>query len=261
MKLKRMNKNRQKYPLFFNSVFLLLLHLPFVFAKSVGHKLKNNPSNNQPIIISSAPLPENSVNPIATRLNVFDSLHLNLNGLSKNIFEMAVKGMQKLKEAGIVLTDNIISIADFSQPSSSKRLYIIDLNSYSLLFQTYVAHGQKSGKEYAEKYSNLSNSFKSSPGFYVTMNPYMGNNGFSLKINGVEKGINNNALSRDIVIHGADYVNETLIQEQGYIGRSQGCPAVPKQLNRSIIETIKNGTCLFIFPGQSSYLQKSVVLN
>ncbi|MBI2731330.1 MAG: murein L,D-transpeptidase catalytic domain family protein [Sphingobacteriales bacterium] len=174
---------------------------------------------------------------------------------------MAVKGLEKLKVSGLQMSDNIISIADFSQPSSNKRLYIIDLNNYTLLFQTYVAHGQKSGKEFAEKFSNRPHSYQSSPGFYITMDPYTGSNGYSLKLNGVEEGINDNALNRDIVIHGAPYVSEKLIGRQGYIGRSQGCPAVPQNLSHEIIETIKNGTCLFIYTGQSSYLQHSALIN
>ncbi|MGE5107586.1 MAG: murein L,D-transpeptidase catalytic domain family protein [Sphingobacteriales bacterium] len=259
-----MNKKFKNLYLFFSSIVIFLLHIPFVFAKSVGRIADdiNKHTNYKKIVISTGNPGDAITNiPAFAKFNVFDSLKLNMLGLSKNVFELAVKGLEKLKESGIVLSDNIISIADFSQPSSSKRLYIIDLNNYSLLFQTYVAHGQRSGKEYAEKFSNRPKSFQSSPGFYVTMSPYTGNNGYSLKLNGVETGINNNALRRDIVIHGADYVNETLVHEQGYIGRSWGCPAVPRGLNHSIIETIKNGTCLFIYPGQSSYLQKSTILN
>ena len=259
-----MKNNWKKFSPFLGSVLIFLLHIPFVFAKPAGRIADDiNKHTNYKKIVTATGNPGDIIADNLTPLNkqnVFDSLKLNMLGLSKNIFELAVKGLEKLKESGIILSDNIISIADFSQPSSSKRLYIIDLNNYSLLFQTYVAHGQKSGREYAEKFSNRPRSFQSSPGFYVTLSPYTGVNGYSLKLNGLESGINNNALTRDIVIHGADYVNEALVQEQGYIGRSQGCPAVPKQLNRSIIETIKNGTCLFIYPGQSSYLQKSAIL-
>jgi hypothetical protein len=92
------------------------------------------------------------------------------------------------------------------------------------------------------------------------MDTYSGNNGYSLKLNGLENDINNNALKRDIVVHGAPYVSEKLINEQGYIGRSWGCPAVPLSVHRQLIETIKNGTCLFIYTGQSSYLERSVMI-
>lgn len=261
--MKRMNKKLRTVYLIVNSVIIFLLHIPCVFAKAAVNKIKNGPDGASPLVTSvttSAGNNHNFFSSLLKHLNVFDSLHLNLNGLSKNIFEMAVKGLEKLKQSGVIISDNIISIADFSQPSSNKRLYIIDLDNYSLLFNTYVAHGQNSGKEYAEHYSNRPQSLQSSPGFYITMDTYLGSNGYSLKLNGLEHGINNNALRRDIVLHGAAYVNESLINEQGYIGRSWGCPAVPLDLHRQIIETIKNGTCLFIYPGQSSYLQKSSLI-
>ncbi|MBI1783458.1 MAG: murein L,D-transpeptidase catalytic domain family protein [Sphingobacteriales bacterium] len=258
--MKRLNKKLRTVHLFVNSVIIFLLHIPFVFAKSAANKIKNGPAENSPVVtaVSTTTGTDNNFSSaIFKHMNVFDSLHLNLNGLSKNIFDMAVKGLEKLKESGVTISDNIISIIDFSQPSCNKRLYIIDLNNYSLLFNTYVAHGQNSGKEYAEHFSNRPKSLQSSPGFYLTMDTYLGNNGYSLKLNGLEQGINNNALRRDIVVHGAAYVNESLINEQGYIGRSWGCPAIPLNLHRQIIETIKNGTCLFIYAGQSSYLNRS----
>ena len=257
--LKRINKKIRTVYFFINSVILFLLHIPFVFAKSAGVKLRHTTGDNNPVVATTGI--DFSSNTFIRHLHVFDSLQLELHGLSKQVFELAVKGLERLKTSGISITDNIISIADFSQPSSHKRLYVIDLNNYSLLFNTYVAHGQNSGEEYARRFSNRPKSFQSSPGFYITMDTYLGSNGYSLKLNGVEKGINNNALRRDIVMHGAPYVNENLISQQGYIGRSWGCPAVPLGEHRQIIETIKNGTCLFIYPGQTNYLQQSTVLN
>jgi L,D-transpeptidase catalytic domain len=98
-------------------------------------------------------------------------------------------------------------------------------------------------------------------GFYITSNTYMGSNGYSLRLNGIERGINDNAGSRDIVMHGADYVNEEYIHSQGYIGRSWGCPAVAPKLSKPVINSIKNGTCLFIYSNVNSYLQRSKVIN
>ena len=260
MMRKQWNKNLRNVYLFINSVIIFLLHIPFVFAKTAANKIKNGPAENNPAVATATA--ENCKGPVfINHLNVFDSIHLSLSGLSKNVFEMALKGFDKLKSSGIILADNIISIVDFSQPSTAKRLYVIDLDNYSLLFNTYVAHGQKSGTAYAERFSNRPQSFQSSPGFYVTMGTYIGSNGYSLKLNGLEKGINNNALKRDIVMHGAAYVSEKLISEQGYIGRSWGCPAVPLGEHWNIIETIKNGTCLFIYPGNNGYLKKSPMLN
>jgi hypothetical protein len=166
-----------------------------------------------------------------------------------------------MKESGELANEKIITIVDFSKPSSEKRMFIIDLENYKVLFNTYVAHGMQSGKEFANQFSNRPSSNKSSLGFYETLGTYMGGNGYSLRLQGVERGINDNANRRDIVIHGADYVDERLIHSQGYIGRSWGCPAVPRQLHKSIINKIKDGTCLFIFSPEKKYLASSKILN
>ena len=166
-----------------------------------------------------------------------------------------------MKSKGIIKNTNIITIADFSQPSWKKRLYVIDLVKGKLLFNTFVAHGVNSGLDYAKDFSNKPESFKSSPGFYVTSNTYNGNNGYSLKLKGIEKGINDNAEERDIVVHGAAYVHENFIKMKGYIGRSFGCPSVPEKLSKPIINTIKNGTCLFIYSPDKNYIASSQILH
>lgn len=195
----------------------------------------------------------------ATHQFIYDSLDLESIGLSRHVFELALKGMEKLQMAG-KLQYNILSIADFSKSSTEKRLYVIDLDQASLLFHTWVAHGRNSGEEMARSFSNKPRSKKSSLGFYVTGQTYFGSNGFSLKLEGMENGINNNARQRAIVIHGADYVNERYIQSQGFIGRSQGCPAVMSSVSGPLINTIKEGTCLFIYHPTSTYTSRSSFL-
>ena len=195
------------------------------------------------------------------KMQVFDSLNLDLAGLSKEAFETAVKGMEKLLKEGVAKKDDIISIVDFSKPSTSKRLYVIDLVNYRLLFNTFVAHGMNSGKEMAESFSNKVSSNKSSLGFYVTGETYKGGHGYSLRLMGVEKGINDNAYRRAIVMHSADYVNERFAERLGYIGRSHGCPAVPVELNKPIINNIKDGSCLFIYYPSQQYFEKSDLLS
>lgn len=192
---------------------------------------------------------------------VYDSLSLEQMGLSRKVFNLALKGWQKLKLAGCIANDNILSIVDFSQPSNKKRLYIIDLANVQLLFNTYVAHGRRSGKETAVHFSNRPRSLESSIGFYVTADPYMGSNGYSLRLNGMENGFNSNASRREIVLHGANYVSEDYINSNGYLGRSWGCPAVPMESSREIIEMIKKGTCLFIYSPMRGYLAGSKILN
>lgn len=192
---------------------------------------------------------------------LYSSLNLGQAGLSETAFNLALKGWEKLKADHQLPNTSLLTIADFSQPSTQKRLYVIDLENRSLLFHTYVAHGRNSGREQALKFSNRPRSNQSSPGFYRTENTYYGNNGYSLRLEGLEKGINDNAESRAIVMHGADYVNENMIQSLGYIGRSQGCPAIPTRMTRPIINTIKNGSCLFIYAPVTQYAQRSPILN
>lgn len=150
-----------------------------------------------------------------------------------------MNGFATLQNDGYLKNDSILTIVDFDQPSYNKRLYVIDIKNYKILFNTLVAHGKNSGKEWAQSFSNKAESNKSSLGFYVTEGTYNGSNGFSLKLSGMEAGLNSNAFQRAIVMHGADYVNDSYIRSQGYIGRSLGCPAVPEKLNRPIIEKIK----------------------
>ncbi|GAO41074.1 murein L,D-transpeptidase catalytic domain family protein [Flavihumibacter petaseus] len=188
---------------------------------------------------------------------LYDLLSLDSLGLQKQAFELAVRGWEKLKQQGQISRDAIMTIADFSQPSARKRLYVLDLESGKLLYNTYVAHGRNSGREMASSYSNRPSSYKSSPGFYRTEETYYGSNGYSLRLEGLEKGINDNADRRAIVMHGAPYVNEKFISQQGFIGRSQGCPAIPQNMARPIINAIKGGSCLFIYSPAPVYAQQS----
>ena len=253
--------NLKKLYLFFSSAIIFLLHLPFVFAK-----MKPADTAKLPAVKQNAFVPKDSLLKTAetrlqdTLLSLYDSLRLNVMGLSQQAFQYAMQGFEYLANTGKLANQKIISIVDFSQPSSKKRLFVIDVEQSKILFNTYVAHGMNSGKEFANEFSNFPESNKSSLGFYETTDTYMGKHGYSLHLQGLEKGINDNANRRDIVIHGADYVSESFIQQQGYIGRSQGCPAIPEKLHRPIIEKIKNGTCLFIYSPDRNYLIHSRIL-
>lgn len=238
--------------LFVSSLLIGLFSFPFAFAKSVEKKavqFKNT--------VSSL----NVTNFVPSAISVYDSLRLNLAGLNRKAFEYAQQGYEKLKEQGVILNDHIISIIDFSLPSTEKRLYVVDLKNYQVLYKTYVAHGRNSGTVMANSFSNSPSSYKSSLGFYKTLGTYIGKHGYSLKLQGLEKGINDNAYNRAIVIHGAGYVNPAFISRQGYIGRSQGCPAVMTKEATPIINTIKDGSCLFIYSPNTSYQQHSSVLS
>jgi len=193
--------------------------------------------------------------------NLYDQIALEEVGLSKKAFEYAYKGYLYLTQHRVVSRTNILSICDFSQSSRNKRLYVIDLDQRRVLINTYVAHGRNSGTEFAYSFSNSTRSHKSSLGFYVTENTYFGDHGLSLKIIGLERGFNDRANGRAIVVHGSDYVGEDYLNGNHMLGRSFGCPAVPSSESDAIIETIKEGSCFFIYHPTKKYIVKSKILN
>jgi hypothetical protein len=248
----------KKFYVFFSSIFIFLFHLPFVFAKNKPASMEAKSASGALYAITGSLIDEETT-PVVP-VSVYDSLKLHTLGLSKQAYEYAIKGLQYLRSAG-TLNTNILTIADFSQPSTKKRLYVIDVKNYKLLFNTYVAHGMQTGREMATDFSNVPESNKSSLGFYKTLGTYEGKHGYSLKLEGLEHGINHNAFERAIVIHSADYVSESFAKSQGYLGRSWGCPALPVSLNKPIIDRIKNGSCLFIYSNQKAYSIQSRIIN
>jgi hypothetical protein len=182
-------------------------------------------------------------------------------GITRQVFDLAMKGFEKLSREGRISADSILTIVDFSKSSRQKRMVVIDLKSQEVLFNTVVAHGRNTGAEFARSFSNQPRSNKSSLGFYVTRQTYHGSNGYSLKLDGMEQGFNDKAMARAIVMHAADYANEEVIGRKGYLGRSFGCPAVPEKISRNIIDRIKNGNVLFVYYPDSKYLGNSKLLN
>ena len=162
-------------------------------------------------------------------------------------FRQAVAGYNRIKEK----SKPILTLIDFSKPSTEKRFFVFDMEKKKLLYSSVVAHGRNSGENYATSFSNQYGSYKSSLGFYLTENTYQGGNGYSLILNGLEKGINDKAKARSIVVHGAP----------GRLGRSLGCPALPTKLARPIINTIKDGSVMFIYANNPHYLAQSNILH
>lgn len=187
--------------------------------------------------------------PKVKKLSTVDVLFNKLSsiGLSKTAFSLAYSGYEQLLKKGTISKSNIITIIDFTKSSSQKRLFILNVETGKLLLSSLVAHGKNSGLEFATSFSNENESNKSSLGFYTTANAYIGEHGYSLKLNGCEKGINDAAYQRAIVLHGANYVSNDIVTAQGFLGRSFGCPAVPENLSKKIIDIIKNGSCLFVY--------------
>jgi len=192
---------------------------------------------------------------------IYDSLHLEKIGLKKEAFNYAYTGYKKLEEEGMLNKEGLITICDFSQSSKRKRLYLIDLNECKLLLNTYVAHGRNSGGEYARKFSNRPESRQSSLGFYRTKTTYWGGHGLALTLSGLEPGFNDKAERRKIVLHGSLYIGDNYKRWGKFMGRSFGCPAVPMKQSKILINTIKDGSCLFIYHPSKNYLSGSKILN
>jgi hypothetical protein len=221
---------------------------------------------------TTAPLTGNKV--IAVKVNIelpatkaiktadcYTEWNLTAAGLSANAFTAAVKGYNYLVQKKLLHNTGVLTVADYSKPSWEKRLFVLDMNTGKVLFKTLVAHGKNSGLEYATNFSNEEESSKTSLGFFITRNTYNGSNGYSLKLQGCEKGINDKAAERAIVMHGAPYANEDFLESNGYLGRSFGCPAVPEKINKKIIDVIKNGSCLFLYHPTKKYTTTSKILN
>ena len=231
--------------LFFLFLLFVLLNLPVCISASYVKYKKTHDDNME------------STN---SRMQMYNQLHLQSFGLSEEAFDYAMRGFENLKHTGKIVNQHILSIIDFSKSSNEKRLFVVDVVACCVLFNTYVAHGRNSGTLYAQYFSNIPSSNQSSLGFYETTCTYIGKNGYSLILKGLEKGINDLADERSIVLHGAPYVSEGFIKTKGFLGRSLGCPAVPENLSKPIIDEIKNGTCLFIYANNRNYLNKSLFL-
>lgn len=198
---------------------------------------------------------------LATATSIYDEMDLEDSGLSRKAFESAWTGYYKLRKKGLLRKTGILTICDFSQSSSNQRLYVIDVRNRRMLYRTFVAHGINSGEEFANSFSNRMESCKSSLGFYITSRTYNGCNGTSLRIQGVDRGFNDNAEKRAIVIHGATYVSQRIVRKYGVMGTTFGCPAIPSEMTNQIIPVMKNGSCFYIYYPSKKYLAQSPVLN
>ncbi len=223
-------------------ILLLGMAAPYTYASG----------NNHPV--SSAVKAEENI--IAELYNHIDfGSHAKLR---QAVFIKAYTGYLHLRHNNYLSEEkSILSVCDFSLSANKPRLWVIDLDAKKVLFNTLVAHGEGTGEEYAGAFSNLPDSHQSSLGFYITGDTYMGNNGYSLRLAGMDTGYNDRAMDRAIVMHGAAYVSERFIRANRRIGRSWGCPAVPVEFSRPVINTVKDSTCLFVFYQNQEYLAGS----
>jgi len=193
--------------------------------------------------------------------SLYTNIHLAEAGLSRDAFYKAYKGYQYLLSKHKLNKKDLLTICDYTQSSSKKRLYVIDLAAGKLLFNTYVAHGHNSGGIMATSFSNINSSNKSSEGFLVTAETYIGHNGYSMRFDGMEKNFNDQVRARDVVMHGSLYVSAERAANGTMMGRSWGCPAVAQTECNKIVDEIKGGSCFFINTNDPVYAHSSAILN
>lgn len=188
-------------------------------------------------------------------------ISMRANNLNPGILKLALKAYLKAYQHGQI-NKQYLTVIDYSKPSTERRLWVIDLKHDDVLYNTWVTHGKNSGNNYTTSFSNRPGSLQSSYGVFVTTDkPYNGGNGYSLRLIGLEPGINDNAYKRDIVLHGAWYADSSVVRKYGQLGRSWGCPAVSDRLAKPLIDTIKQKTIVFAYAEKRSWLSHSSYLN
>lgn len=238
--------------------FPLLLCLVYLITTSFYPVSSESFSQPKTVVKELKTSPKMNVSPKNPAEEIYKDLQFTDEKLNFEVFEKAFLGFQNLKKSGkLQPTANLLSVCDFSLSSNRKRLWVIDLDEKKILFNSLVAHGKGTGEEFAMSFSNTMDSHQSSLGFYITEQTYNGDNGYSMRLFGMDKGYNDAALERCIVMHGANYVSEDFIKAEKRLGRSWGCPAVPRDLAQPIINTIKDGTCLFVYYPDQNYLAGS----
>jgi hypothetical protein len=209
--------------------------------------------------------PNPGTSPLLTPIEINNSSEEILQSLGKKYqitpnyaaLNYALEGWEKL---GKELEKPLLTVIDFTLPSTEKRLWVIDVERREILLNSVVAHGRNTGELMATNFSNIPESFQSSLGFYKTAETYQGKHGYSLRLDGLEKGFNDQARARAIVIHGADYAREEFAKTTGRLGRSLGCPALPPELSAKVIDLIKDGSLLFIYGNDNKYLSQSALV-
>jgi L,D-transpeptidase catalytic domain len=186
---------------------------------------------------------------------------VNLGGLDMRVFSLALQSATSAVERGIAALPSTLTVIDYSRPSTEPRLWVFDVRTHALLFHELVSHGRGSGRELSTSFSNAPESNKTSLGLFRTAEAYVGHNGYSLRLDGLEAGMNDHARERAIVIHGAPYVNAATARANGYLGRSLGCPAVRPEIARSLIDTVKGGGLVFAYYPDQTWLKSSSYLN
>lgn len=189
-----------------------------------------------------------------------DFSHTHLGSLDTTVLDLALGAASCAMRAGVVDRPRTLTVIDYSRPSTDKRLWVLDLETRELLYEELVAHGEGTGANLARNFSNRPDSHQTSLGLFVTDTTYVGRNGYSLRLDGLDAGVNDRARERAIVMHGAPYVSETFVKANGRLGRSWGCPAVSDAVARKLIDRVKGGGLVFAYYPDPQWLETSKFL-
>ena len=196
-------------------------------------------------VLSGLPVPQASLPPSGTNARAIETALLHAAPTMRpEALRAALSAWDALHSRGEV-SRPLLTVIDYGLPSTTKRMWVFDLASRQLLFHELVAHGRNSGEDLARSFSNEEGSLMTSLGAFVTGTTYNGRHGYSLRLRGMEPGVNDRAEARAIVVHGAPYVCEEVAHELGRLGRSHGCPAVRPAIARTLIDEVKGGTLLY----------------
>jgi hypothetical protein len=211
--------------------------------------------------VSTPYLQGKEVEAISNRLFEAKYFSLNDTSLKPELYRIGLEGFERLKAMGLARNDSLLTLIDFSLPSTAERFFVINILRNSMVCRSLVAHGRNSGELFANKFSNRLHSFESSLGFFITGNEYTGTQGCSLQLIGMDKGFNDRSLDRGVVIHGAPYATPEYALKYGRLGRSLGCPALPPAVSKKVIQLIRDGAVVFCYYPDPDYIHHSTVLN
>jgi hypothetical protein len=181
--------------------------------------------------------------------------------IDSRVFDLALGAVQCAVRSGAIADPSTLTVIDYSKPSSEKRLWVFDLRSHDLLYEELVAHGQGSGDNFANVFSNEPDTHASSLGLFLTEDTYVGKNGYSLRLKGLDEGFNHHAGERAIVMHGAPYVSDDFVKKNGRLGRSWGCPALREGVAREVIDRVRGNGIVFSYYPNQDWLDSSRYLN
>lgn len=229
-------------------IFGVLILSSFVFNRAENSLVNTPPAEDEEMLVDLVSFAEDSYN------------HLGTKDLFFKPYNLALKGYFDLHSKGLLRNPDYLTIVDMTKSSNEPRMFIIDTKTWQVIHKSLVAHGMNTGEEYAQDFSNEEHSHQSSLGFFLTGEVYNGKHDMSVKLDGLEYS-NNRARERGVVIHAADYVSKEYIKDNGRLGRSYGCPALPRAGYESVVEKIKEGSCYFIYYPDKYYMKKSKFIN